>query len=220
MGNNPVLISDHLGDSLNVTFSGQDAKNAFYMLINDGLEGQFRLHVNKDNNRATLKAIDGKGDVSKLSKHGKAFYNELQTVMNGRGDTNVEAVFADSEVHTGRFYASKFDMADINQFNSDVTELGGTAMGKLIHELHEQYSGQGGSGRIGSSVFKNHHGPASRAEDRVNMSTRSDDPNRGNTQHFTRNGQTATIYIRTKNPGTWKSWGFRTNRSIIQVEKQ
>ena len=56
--NNPIKFIDVNGDSLRVNFSGQDAKNAFIRIMNNGLEGQFNVNISK-NGTVTFQATEG-----------------------------------------------------------------------------------------------------------------------------------------------------------------
>ena len=214
--NNPILFIDVNGDSLKVEFVGKSAdkaKAAFNQVFNKGLEGQFKLSKSKTGNLIIVPTKGG-GNVDKLSKHGKAFYNEMTKILHGKGQVEIKADYASWSVHTGHFEKETIDMADILQFNSDPSELGGTQLGKITHEIVEQTEKQ-----LHASGFNGAHSTAIDAENRVNSSTRTDSKDIYGAQDYSRDGRTIRNTVITKNPGTLKSWFMSSPRNIIKVEK-
>ena len=216
-GNNPIKYIDVNGDSLQVYFQNTQAQNAFVNIVNTGLEGQFETNIS-DNGIVSFVATEGGGDVSKLSKHGQEFYNRVGKVVDSKGVVNINVDYANSNVHTGRFDIETIDMADVQQFNENVSELGGTQLGKITHEVVEQYHKQ-----LGRSKFNSAHSSAILAENAVNQSRRFDPPNKQllNTgvQQYSRNGRTVTNRIGLTKAGGWFDL-FTIDRKIIDVIKR
>jgi RHS repeat-associated protein len=214
--NNPILFIDVNGDSLKVEFIGKyaaEAEASFNQVFNKGLEGQFKLSKSKTGNLIIIPTKGG-GNIDKLSKHGKAFYDEMTKILHGKGQIEIKADYASWSVHTGHFEKGTIDMADILQFNSDPSELGGTQLGKITHEIVEQTERQ-----LKASGFIGAHSTAIDAENRVNDSIRTDPKDIYGAQDYSRNGRTVRNTIITKNPGTLKSWFMSSPRSIIKVER-
>ena len=201
--NNPISNIDVNGDSLQVFFRGEEARNAFIQVMNNSLEGQFEVYIS-DNGIVTFGATESGGDVSKMSEHGKAFYEENNKVLSGKGWSTMDIDYATTEAVTGDFDTGVMDMADVLQFNSDPSELGGTQAGKVTHEIVEQYYRQ----VLGDKKWNQAHWPAVIAENNVNQSSRHDPDNKQKVdravQNYTRNGKTVTTTVQHKG-GTWKS---------------
>ncbi|GJM34080.1 MAG: hypothetical protein DHS20C18_30810 [Saprospiraceae bacterium] len=217
--NNPIKYIDVNGDSLQVSFANDQARNAFIQVANRGLEGQFEVNISGEG-IVTFQATEGGGDVSKLSKHGQAFYEENNKILNAGGITNLNVDYGRSDVHTGNLGAMTIDMADILQFNENPSQLGGTQIGKLTHEIVEQGHAQGGRGSIIGDPYRawqEHHPTAIIAENNVNDSRRIDSRTLYGVQDFARGGRTVRTLINTKKPGTWRTLWMSTNRNIISV---
>ena len=109
-------------------------------------------------------------------------------------------------------------MADVQQFNENVSELGGTQLGKVTHEIVEQYHKQ-----LGGRDFNSAHSSAIIAENAVNQSRRYDptDQQRLNSavQQYSRDGRTISNRIGLSKPGGWFDL-FTVDRKIIDVTKR
>ena len=209
--NNPILFIDVNGDSLGLNFIGshqEHAENELYGIVNKALEGQFVMSPDSKKN-LQLVALDG-GSYDNLTKQGKAVHDKLSSVMNSPNQVDIDVDYASSIVHVGDFPTSTIDVADILQYNEDKTELGGTQIGKVIHEVVEQslkrYGFHGGA-----------HSGGIKAEDAVNGSTRSDSKDYYGVTSYTRGNETKSVRLSYKHSGTFKSWGMSYNRKVVKV---
>lgn len=216
--NNPIKYIDVNGDSLKINFIGayaEHAENKFYGIVNNSLEGQFILSPNSDKNLQLL-SLQG-GSYDNLSKQGKAVYDELSTVLNRSGQVEIDADYATTKAHTGNFKEGIIDVADILQFNEDKTELGGTQIGKIVHEVVEQADKQ-----IGASGFKGAHANAIFSENKVNGSSRTDSGTymtHSADQIYSRDGKTVRTRIQFSQPSGFLGFGIKTRRVISVTNK-
>ncbi|MCB0689450.1 MAG: hypothetical protein KDC53_23085, partial [Saprospiraceae bacterium] len=213
---NPLKYIDVNGDSLQVHFANNEARTSFINTVNNGLEGQFQVEIS-DNGIVSFVATEKGGDISKLSKNGQEFYNRVGQVTTAKGIVKLGVDYARSDIHTGNFNQGIIDMADIEQFNSNVNELGGTQLGKISHEVVEQYRKQ-----IKGEGFSSAHGSGIIAENAVNQSSRYDPPSAQSinfgVQTFSRNGLTVTNRISLKQAGGFLNL-FSIDRAVINVTK-
>jgi len=215
--NNPVKYIDINGDSLQVAFQNNDARQAFIDVANRGLEGQFQVNISASGT-VTFDATDGGGDVSKLSKNGQAFYNSTSKVLNSKNIVSIKADFGNSSVHTGHFNSGTIDMADILQFNENPNQLGGTQLGKLTHEIVEQ-----GEKQLHGSGFNSAHSDAIYAENKVNNSRRTDSNewiSGAAIQSYSRGDRTVDTKITFEKSGGWRNLWFPVNRRVIKVNNR
>ncbi|MEL7120506.1 MAG: DUF6443 domain-containing protein [Bacteroidota bacterium] len=191
--NNPISNIDVNGDSIRLSLIGdfgQHAGNELIAIINRALEGQFRvgfdnITYDEDNEMIAgtlrIEPADNGGDLEAMTLNGQEFHRELTEVTNSGGTATVKVDYARSDVHTGNFNLETIDVADILQFNENLSELGGTQGGKVIHEFVEQYDKQVlQKGK--TKNFKDAHRSAIQSENNVNLSTRGD---RGAIQSYT-----------------------------------
>ena len=105
--NNPVLFIDVNGDSLNVTIKSMDAWNSFEGVVNQGLEGQFKVAWSKGSKKGNynigiLPTEDG-GNINSMSDEGKAFYDNLMKITTGESVANMTLVYGKSDVIVGKY---------------------------------------------------------------------------------------------------------------------
>ena len=215
MGNNPILYSDPMGDTLRLNFPGVHGgftQDIFQTMVDRNLEGQFETQIGEDGTLSII-ATEGGGDLESMSLNGQEFHRELTAMTTGEGVANITVDMDRSDVHTGNFESGVIDISDIGQFNESLSQLGGTQGGKIMHEFAEQYSKQTGVG----VKFAEAHSVGIQTENNVNLSTRRDD---GYTQKFSAYGRTVRNTINTQQPGSGLfGWLYSTNRPVIQVRK-
>jgi RHS repeat-associated protein len=201
MGNNPILYSDPLGDTVRLDFVGQYAQwsqSELSNMIVQGLEGQFFVDYtdaeygadgNVTSGNLTLTPTEG-SDVSSMSLNGQEFHRQLTELIDETSMTEIKVDAARSDIHTGNFDQEAIDVADIMQWSADPSKLGGSRIGKIIHEFTEQNRKQTQGEPFGYSLF----GPPSaahragiQAENNVNLSTRRDV---GEAQTYSARGRT------------------------------
>ena len=214
---NPIKFIDVNGDSIKLNFIGENTSEAMIGLvgmISNSLEGQFNAKFSNfsyDKESGSYSAMleinstEGGGDISKMSLHGQEFHRELTDLINSNEVTTVNVDYARADVHTGNFNNGTIDVADMLQFNKNLSDLGGTQGGKLIHELREQYGKQVLGGR-----FHTAHASGIQAENNVNLSIRRDGGS----------DRTSATQIFTGPGGTVKNRIIFENRRIIKVQKQ
>jgi RHS repeat-associated protein len=213
--NNPIKYIDINGDSLRLNFIGDNKSESLIGLmgiISNALEGQYQgklSNISYDEESGSYSGLleivptKGGGNFEKMSLHGQEFYREITEIAHEKGTlTEVNVDYARIDVATGNFALSTIDIADIQQFNTNLSELGGTQGGKIIHEFREQYSLQ----VLNNKDFPSAHRAAIQAENNVNLSVRRDHPD--DVQAYSMGGRTV------RNRIIWE------NRRIIQVQKR
>ena len=138
---NPVKLVDPDGEEIHLTFYGKSTISIFNSIIEKGLGNQFKASYSKNSDGSytfSLKTTEGGGDISKLNKYQKAFYEELSDCIKGTDVANIAIVSGLSSVHIGNYRNNQVDIADVQQFD-DIGKGLCTKQGKLIHEFREQY---------------------------------------------------------------------------------
>lgn len=187
IGNNPTIFIDPDGRDIEPVFykgpNGENTKSAAKEIIDGGLDGQFESDLVKNANGKTvliLKATQGGGDLSKMSESAKAFYNELNSMINDHSATaKIDVYWGHPEVDVGNYKTNAIDVADMLQFNvsgKNVEMIGASRAGKMIHELSEQFKkAKDGIPKGSKANYKTNHGIAVQKENAVNGNIRLED---------------------------------------------
>ena len=178
---NPVKLVDPDGEKPRLHFHGVKSRETFVSIVNNGLGGQFCANLTQNANGSytfDIVATKGGGEVEKLTKRQRAFYNALTGCINSRTrdgrelDYDIDVVYGSACVHVGNYQENTIDVADMNQFN-DLHKGGATKQGKLIHEFVEQckkaYYGNGKGEKMG---YEHCHKIACLEEGKVNGNKR------------------------------------------------
>ncbi|MDR1114762.1 MAG: hypothetical protein LBL33_01150 [Tannerella sp.] len=202
--NNPIKYIDPDGMDIVLGFQNDEARKALERIVNMGLEGQFKVVFNsvsdgKYSMNFSELSKDSKGDVSKMSEQGKAFYETMSNIINDHDVTvNMMVGYNTSDALVGNYNTGLIDAGDMEKFNVTGTNVaesrGSTQIGKLGHESHEQYLKQ----KHGYE-YDPAHKSALNVEDRINGNTRMPDSERGSsrsgyiTYKIVQNGQEYTV---------------------------
>ena len=178
---NPVKLVDPDGEKPRLYFHGNQSRETFVSIVNNGLGGQFCANLKKNQNGSytfNIVATQGGGDIGKLTERQRAFYNALWDCIDARTrdgrelDYDIHVVYGSASVHVGNYQDNTIDVADMNQFN-DLQEGGATKQGKLIHELVEQCKKAFyGNNKGESSGYRHCHAVACLEEGKVNGNKR------------------------------------------------
>lgn len=175
--NNPVKYVDPDGRDIAVRFYGEGTAQEFVNMMNKSLDGQYEVYFAKGAPEGYVllgvRAIDGGGDVSKMTENGQAFLSELAGMINNRDVVSqISIVNGRSDVQVGNYTQNMIDIADVNQFNDNGT-FGATKAGKMTHELVEQFNKAKDGLPIGNGLnYDRNHSISITAEDRVNGNKR------------------------------------------------
>lgn len=146
--NNPVNNIDVLGDS--ATFIGSGAQNAVDFL-NTQLAGFYTFNLNPKTGLVSMTAVPQQNNQQNTSEQQNGtqqpqmnteqqqFADQLNTIFNGNGMTNINVVNNDNNVLIGDIKTHTMDIGDIQQFG---TGQWVDQMGAFVHETNEQYNVQ------------------------------------------------------------------------------
>ena len=201
--NNPILYTDPDGNDLRISFIGdnkEEAKKAYMDIVNMGLEGQFTAKLTEiegedgmyDVSFEKIADVDDRegssseGSFDNLSDQGKAFYNEMSSVINDKENVvSLTGVYGKKSVHVGKYKTGEIDLADMKQFNKtgrNIESIGSTQIGKMAHETSEQYYRVKNDIPLGSNMSASAHREGIRSENAVNNGwDRTEIPLRGST---------------------------------------
>ncbi|MCU0391489.1 MAG: hypothetical protein MUE81_10255 [Thermoflexibacter sp.] len=185
VANNPIKYIDPDGRDIVLTITDETAWNLYERVVNEGLQGQFQITRTKLSDGSYdlgITCINGKGDISKMTDEGKAFYNYMTEAIGDRSTkVSMTLVLNSDDVNVGHYGKSQLDMGDIIQFNQGGSDIdyskptGATQQGKLIHETVEQYEKAKMDIPYGSQAGYNvAHPPAIQAENAVNGNERQE----------------------------------------------
>ncbi len=182
--NNPILFIDPDGRDIVLSFQNDEARKALERIVNMGLEGQFKVVFKsvgdgKFSMNFSEVSKDSKGDVSKMTEQGKAFYEGMSNIINDHDvNVNMSVGYNTSDALVGNFETGVIDAGDMEKFNvtgvNVLESRGSTQIGKLGHESHEQYLKQ----KHGYD-YDPAHAAALGVEDRINGNTRVPNSERG-----------------------------------------
>ncbi|MDX9932824.1 MAG: RHS repeat-associated core domain-containing protein [Bacteroidales bacterium] len=189
--NSPIMLVDRDGKKIYMSFDSQESIDAFLSVMQMGLEGQFDVGLKSVGNGQYEVVIgtnkDFPGNVDDMTPNGKAFYNVMSKIVTDKSVVNIKAVYGTSDVNVGKAATGEIDMKDIKQFNLTgkfnkvmvgsksysgyLKSRGFTQIGKLSHELYEQYKIQ-----VERFDYDPAHSAAIKnAENPVNNNTREDE---------------------------------------------
>lgn len=115
MADNPILITDPLGDDLELTGKQKNIDRAL-VNINKALNGFYTASIDK-NGKVQITATDKKGDISKQTV---GFYSVLSGVVNNKnGTATIKIVSNSSKVDVDSWSNKKIDIADAEKFGDD-----------------------------------------------------------------------------------------------------
>lgn len=184
MGNNPVLITDPMGDSLKMNFLVSDAKKGFDVTVNMQLEGQFEVsHL--EGGFIDIVPTSDESSVENLTKEGRNFYNYMKEVIDDESVTEFDVYWKDRVVTNGAFDEGKskgrLDMADISAFDfwNTPNNRVATRGSKLIHEVYEQFQKT-----RGIKTWRDAHPYGMKAEREVQSAYRFDGKSEMGAQHY------------------------------------
>ncbi|HBG70961.1 MAG: hypothetical protein A2W93_03335 [Bacteroidetes bacterium GWF2_43_63] len=187
--NSPILFVDRDGKKIYVSFDSQKAIDSYLEVMNMGLEGQFAVGLKAVGNGQYEVVIgtnkDFPGNVDDMTPNGKAFYEEMNKLVTDTRVMKARIVYDKENVDVGKATTAEIDMYDIKCFNPTgpfefsynekvfkgyfISE-GFTQIGKLAHELVEQFAMQ----LEDNTQQQAHIGWGVDAENNVNNNTRTD----------------------------------------------
>ncbi|WP_316839133.1 RHS repeat-associated core domain-containing protein [Pedobacter gandavensis] len=192
--NNPVRFADPDGmvpNDIHLKYANEIAKVDYAKEVNKALGGQFEIKstvIKTDgkgyDNKISIVAMTGGGDLTKLTTEQKAFYDLYSDAVNSSSVVRQEVVQNDAKTIVGNFLTNKLDISDVIEFDKAGVGAASSA-GALIHETTEQLEkAKAGlnpgewSKTVGPTVlppeFLNGHAKAVKAENSVNGNSRND----------------------------------------------
>jgi hypothetical protein len=143
--NNPIKFIDIMGDS--ATLQGNGAQNALNFL-NAQFSGYYTFSMNanglvamtavpQQNNQQNTNGQQNATQQTPMTTEQQQFANQLNTIFNGNGMTNINVVNNDNNVLVGDINTHTMDIGDIQQFG---TGQWVDQTGAFIHEANEQYN--------------------------------------------------------------------------------
>ncbi len=206
--NNPIIYIDPTGmapempDDLIV--KGDVA--AFKKRVSQSTGGFYDAKVDSKGNVTLEKTGLEKemGGMIEMSDSQKAFVSEIESVIDSKVVTEVEAVSSDSSVDVGSIVDNKIDMADIAEFDKAGSEASSSAAA-LSHELVEQHEKAKAGGVKGKypTGARAMHKAGIKAEDNVNGSRRIEQPD-GSSLFYKRSGSIYKQVVTPQPSGTVK----------------